>query len=185
MNAALESIYLYLHKTPADTNEHLPTLRSLACECEDVVEIGCWAGISTTGLLCGLLDRLNTGRLRVVDINPDFLRHVDGLLSPHKKFVDLEFIEADSAEVEIGETDFIFIDSLHTYTHLKKELEKHGDCAKKYLAFHDTVTYGDVSEDGTSPGLMQAITEFMEESGKWAIKHHYPNNNGLLVLERL
>ena len=70
------------------------------------------------------------------------------------------------------------------YDQLKKELELHGNKAKKYLAFHDTVTFGTRGESSGHKGLMPAIEGFLQDNPQWAIKHHYKNNNGLLVLER-
>jgi predicted O-methyltransferase YrrM len=185
LSPALEALYNHFHKTPADTNEHLPTLRQLASECEEVVEIGCWEGVSTTGLFCGLIDG-GGKQLRVVDINSGYLATVAARLVPHVEEVEIQFIHSSSLDVELDPApDMLFIDSWHTYDHLSKELAVHGDAAKKYLVFHDTVTYGEVSEDKSKPGLMAAIDEFMEKSGKWKIKEHFKNNNGLLILERL
>lgn len=185
MGSALESIYNHFHKTPSDTNEHLPRLRELAAECEDVVEIGCWYGVSTTALLCGILDGKGE-QLTVIDINEHFLDSVEAKLCPHvPEGYEFTTIHKSSLDVDLSDgPDMIFIDSLHTYDHLKKELALHGDTARRYLVFHDTVTYGEVSEDGSTPGLMAAINEFMENSGKWKILEHRQNNNGLLVLER-
>lgn len=184
-SSALESIFNHYRNTPSDTNEHLPTLRRLASECYDIAEIGCWRGVSTTALLAGLVD--NDGvRLRIIDINAQFLAEVTGKLVPHVPADMLvHFINRSSLDVDLTDgLEMLFIDSLHTYEHLKKELAIHGDVPTKYLVFHDTVTYGAVSEDGSKPGLMAAIEEFMEESQLWKIKEEHFNNNGLVVLER-
>ena len=80
----------------------------------------------------------------------------------------------------------LFIDTLHQYGQLKKELNLHGNKAKKYLAFHDTVSFG--REDEKNPkgkGLLLAINEFLEKNKELKIIEDLKNNNGLIVLERL
>ena len=77
----------------------------------------------------------------------------------------------------------MFIDTLHTYEQLIQELRRHGNKAKKYLAFHDTETFGTVSEQG-GRGLNLAIAEFMLENPHWVTEKVYKNNNGLTILRR-
>ena len=51
---------------------------------------------------------------------------------------------------------------------------------------HDTYTFGDVGEDGSKPGLNNAIENFMFfNKGIWKIKFETPENNGLTILERI
>jgi hypothetical protein len=79
----------------------------------------------------------------------------------------------------------LFIDTLHTYNQLKQELTLHGNKAQKYIAFHDTYTFGLRGEDNVDKkGLMTAIIEFMTENPHWKFKIHKTNNNGFTVLER-
>ena len=99
--------------------------------------------------------------------------------------IDFEFQQADTLKIEIKPTDLLFIDTEHNYDQLKAELAIHSKNAKKYMMFHDTVTYGRKSMDGKDKGLMDAIEEFLENNDEWKIENHYEYNNGLLVLERV
>ena len=77
-------------------------------------------------------------------------------------------------------------DTLHKYQQLKKELKLHGNKSKKYIAFHDTHTFGLKDEVGNGKkGLMTAIIEFMAANTHWVFHIHKTNNNGLTVLKRL
>ena len=87
--------------------------------------------------------------------------------------------------VEIEPTDLLFIDTLHNYSQLKKELELHAGNVKKYIIFHDTVTYGFVGESGDPKGIAFAINEFLNENPGWYVREQWMNNNGLLVVARL
>ena len=94
-----------------------------------------------------------------------------------------QFVQANSLEVEIEPTDLLFIDSFHTYSQLRRELELHHDKVLGCIILHDTETFGEIGEDG-GLGLNYAITEFLEQDKSWHIMHHYFNNNGLTVLRK-
>ena len=180
---SVHSIYEDLCRKPSDINEHLPTLRMLASDCSSVVEMGVRSVVSTWAFAEAKPDKLIS-----IDIeNPSkFGQDIEFVKSVIlKEDIDFSFILADTREYEIEETDFLFIDTWHVYDQLKIELKKHGNKARKYLAFHDTVTFGERGESPGHRGLMPAIEEFLEANPHWQVKHHYTNNNGLLVLERI
>ena len=161
--------------TTSDINENLNVLMNLAKECNHVTEMGVRALVSTYAFLEGLKGR---GKLISIDIEPPS-RFGGDLLEAERlakeEGVDFTFILADTLEVEIEETDFLFIDTLHEYPQLKAELARHSDKARKYIGFHDTVS--------CETELMPAINELIAQ-GKWKIKEHHTNNNGILILER-
>ena len=73
---------------------------------------------------------------------------------------------------------------------LYAELTKHAPKVKKYIAFHDTQTYGTRSEEFMgrvgSNGLLPAIIHYMiDNPDVWRFKTHRTNNNGLTVIERI
>ncbi len=182
MKDTLEDTYLFLHNTPSDINEHLPVLKELASQSDSVVEMGVRWVVSTFAILAGKPKSLTSIDIQDpktynnrIDIASDFAK---------KEEINFEFILADTTKIEIDPCDFLFIDTWHVYDQLKKELDLHGNKAKKFLAFHDTVTFGKKGEGGSHKGLMLAIDEFMKENPHWKVKKHYTNNNGLLVLER-
>lgn len=163
-------------ETVSDINEHLPLLYSLAMECNSVIEMGVRTGMSTRAFM------LSSAKLRSYDIELN-----DGVMQlfTHAKQVgkDVEYIKADTLNLEIDECDMLFIDTLHTYKQLSEELKIHGNKAKKYLIFHDTWYFGARGEHGDI-GLLAAIIQFMIENPHWKFKIHRVNNNGLTVLER-
>ena len=161
----------------SDICEHLDTLKDLAAECDHVTELGFRTGTSFCAFLMGQPKKLVTYDVVIPESSKKRLTELRG-----NTFV--EFHQANTLEVEIEETDLLFIDTLHTYSQLKRELFMHGNKARKYLAFHDIETFGKKSEDGTVPGLQMAVIEFVEENPHWQMYMHLKNNNGILVLKR-
>lgn len=170
---SLEAAYEEAARVTSDINEHVPTLRDLAAGCDHVTEFGVRTGVSTTGLLAG---------------QPKVLISYDVNDSPQARALmtvagktHFEFRRASSLEVEIDETDMVFIDTLHVADHLYQELKLHAPKARKWVVMHDTVTFGEHGEHGMA-GLMPAVRRYLLENPKWTVHRHYRNNNGLLIL---
>jgi hypothetical protein len=182
VNRALEERYARLCAEPSDVNEHLPTLRRLAEECDVVVEFGTWLCVATTALAIGARRKfISCDHLIWGDVE-EIKRHIELIESlAGAKF---EFVKANTAEPGIFDScDMLFIDTLHNYRQLTAELAAHGNKARKYLVMHDTTTYGEAG-DICPKGLRPAIDEFLAANPHWKLHAVYENNNGLTVLKR-
>lgn len=174
-----EKEYQWAVKTPSDINENVHILYNLAKECKTVVEMGVRTGVSTRAFLNTNVDLISFD----IVIDPTVKKLFDLAQSFGK---NVQYIKEDVLNIEIEETDMLFIDTLHIYEQLKRELNLHGNKAKKYIAFHDTYTFGLVGENGRDrKGLLTAILEFIRDNPHWKIKIHKTNNNGMTVLERI
>lgn len=189
----IKLIYENHCKSESDINEHLPTLLKYAKECNHITEMGVRWVSSTWALLVS-----NPKKMISYDINQH--KNVNEVLELAKKYkMNYSFIISDVLKIQIEETDLLFIDTLHTYNQLIKELELHSDKALKYIILHDTTSFGTIDEKiykHASPevknqkvakqGLWNAILDFLEtEKGKkWTVLEKYENNNGLTVLKR-
>jgi len=176
----LQEMYNIAVATPTDINEHLSTLLRYGKECKHITEMGVRTGRSTLAWLMATPSTLICYDLHV---------HKNFDLAQYNKWakeqnIDFSFIEGDTRNVTIKETDLLFIDTLHTYPQLKIELSLHADKAKKYIILHDTTTFGEKGEVKGQRGLNQALTEFLSQKEEWAIKEIFSNNNGLTILER-
>lgn len=179
---SLEDIYLEKCREESDINHLLPTLKKYAEKSEHITEMGVRWVVSTYALMMG-----NPKKLISYDIVPlnDFNVSLDFLkILASQNNIDYNFIVGDTREVEIEKTDFLFIDTYHVYHQLKTELNLHANKVNKYMAFHDTTTFGTIGEDG-GLGLWQAIEEFLSENENWVVCERIEYNNGLTVLERI
>ena len=173
--------YNRLCEQVSDINQHLPTLMKYASECEHITEMGVRGIVSTFALLMG-----EPKRMISYDIN--WAQGIEGIIKEaNESGIDFDFRIANTTDLTIVETDLLFIDTLHNYNQLKRELELHSDKARKYLIFHDTTSFEWIGESYNGKldekGIWYAIEELIEE-GKWEIKERYTNNNGLTILKR-
>ncbi len=170
--------------TTSDIVLHLPVLEYYASLCEHVTEFGVREGHSTVALISGC-----RGKVRSYDI---IRSGIVDVLEQLKLPCDWRFEELDTGSSPgdaVGETDMLFIDTLHTYEHVKKELAIHGRKARKFLVFHDTFTCGewDISgPDKNVRGILPAIGEFLSDyQGEYETRYRSDCCSGLWVLGRL
>ena len=181
----IDNVYGHLCVTPSDINEHLPTLKRYAEEVEHVTVMGVRWIVSTWAFLSGKPKKLIS-----IDIkHPNkFGANLSVVEKAAKESnIDFSFIEGSTLEMQIEKTDLLFIDTLHTYTQLTKELELHSKNVNRYIALHDTTTFSlkdEQPQQSSKVGLKLAISEFLEKNKDWKMIEEYTNNNGLTILER-
>jgi hypothetical protein len=189
----IKLIYENQCSTPSDINEHLPILLKYAKECEHITEMGVRWVSSTWPLLLS-----NPKKMISYDIVKDpKINEVIDLANEYN--INYSFMESDVLNIKIEDTDLLFIDTLHTYNQLIKELSSHSKKVSKYIILHDTTTFGDIDEivyNHASPliineptnvqGLWNAVIDFLEtnEGKNWSVLEKYTNNNGLTILKR-
>jgi hypothetical protein len=201
---SVEDRYKNAAAKSSDINEHLPTLSSLASECESVLECGVRAVVSSWAFLHGLLNNSKVSKsLTCCDLQRSYM--VNDLEKMCKvSGVDFNFHAGSDLSIPMKLYDLIFIDTWHIYGHLKRELDLMHPFAKKYIVMHDTevdkiqgesircnfniakqVVESGYPEEEIRKGLGPAVEEFLAAHPEWRIKAHYTNNNGLTVLERI
>ena len=166
---------------PSDINAHLPTLKKYAERCEHITELGVRGIVSTWAFLMGMPKTL----ISVDIVNPETIGHnLQEVYDCAKDLnIDFKFILGNDLEIELEQTDLMFIDTLHTYDHLKKELTLLSSKVNKYIILHDTVAFGIQGEDN-GKGLLQAMIEFLKENKNWKIEEQFFYNNGLTILSK-
>lgn len=180
----LQAHFERLKSTPSDINEHLDTLYKLASKCEHVTEMGMRGAVSTAALLAAQPLKLISW-----DINPfAVVSQATADLCALAGRTQFQPRVGDTLEIVIESTEFLFIDTLHTAKQLYAELCRHTDPyglkVSKYIAFHDTATFGEVDEGGGEGGLRLAIRKWQKEEvfPNWGVILDARNNNGLTVL---
>ncbi len=181
----------------------LPILRYFASKSSSIVEFGCREGYTTAAFMKGLDDRKylydggGCGNIDCPNISHEspILYSVDiNVCGIVNKFMNWDLpcewrfvndnVHNDKLAIPTS-FDFLYVDDLHEYNHVVRELELHGPKARKFVGFHDTVSQGTVSMDITGgEGINRAISEFATRYGfREAI--NIPYNHGLIILERI
>jgi hypothetical protein len=172
----LETAYQLACQTTSDINEHLPVLRLLASLSPSVVELGVRGGVSTIALLAGRPESYIGYDLAVAPPRLKELADMEGVAYQHR-------IANTLAEINPPSCDLLFIDTLHQGPQVEQELRIFAPGCWRFIACHDTVTFGEHGEGG-GEGLWAGIRRWLADSPEWRVLIEYPNNNGLLVLTR-
>jgi hypothetical protein len=190
----LEPLYRqHLTHTRRAMTPHLPRLRALAADVDVTlcVEFGVKQGASSVALLMGAQHVISYDIVETPQA-----RSLQAIAGPR-----WDYRVQDSRVAVPTPCDLCFVDSLHTYAQVKAELAQHAAYVRKYLVFHDTITFGSIGANGESGtwiwrqepgvavdlahmGIRPAIDELMIADRSWRIAAHYTNSHGLLVLER-
>lgn len=178
LNGNIEENYNYLFNSNNNQKtrfirSHLNTLKQYSSECETITEMGVDGVNSTWAFL-----HSNPKKLTSIDIvntkAPEILELAKKLAK--KENIEFNFILGDTTKIEIEPTDFLYIDTLHTYPQLKKELELHPTKVNKYMAFHDTHMFKDMA---------RALYEFLDKfPNDWEICYQTEKSCGLTIIKR-
>jgi hypothetical protein len=179
MTGALQGLYYQALSAPSDIREHLDTLYQLARGCNHVTEMGTRRGVSTRAFLYA---------------QPEVLVCYDQVRLPEVQMLEAAagaagrprflFVQADVRQVEIEPTDLLFIDTWHVYAQMQQELAFHGNKARKYLVFHDTMRFGEQGETPGHRGIWPAIEEFLWDNHHWSVSPRLTRNDDLTILSR-
>jgi hypothetical protein len=200
----LNQKYLQAKNTPSDIYQHIETFYKYAKNFNHITEFGVRGVVSSWGFLNGLVESNHLNK-KLIGVDLDWHDNINILKTlSEKNGVEYQFIQGDSAKIDIEDTDILFIDTWHIYGHLKRELEKHHSKVKHYIMMHDTTIdeiHGETirmgwnsneqSEktgypvDEINKGLGFAISEFLISHNEWELHEKYTNNNGLTILKRL
>src|ERR1035437_9049264 len=161
-----------------DIKNYAKLFRFLALECKHITELGTRNGISTGAFLSGV-----PAAMRCYDLdrqpNVDMLEDAAQALG-----VDFVYTQADTRTVDIEETDLLFVDACHRYSHVSKEL-KNESKVRRYIVFHDTVECWEHENGNPVPveGIGRAIEDLIK-GGNWVLTSHYTEGSGLMILSR-
>src|SRR5207245_5809323 len=99
--------------SPSDINEHLQFLFQLAKECQHVTELGRDPGTSTIAFI-----HAQPKKFVSYDLNPS---PDDSLFQAMAGQCEVQLLTGDSRQIEIEETDLLFIDTFHTFDQISEE----------------------------------------------------------------
>src|SRR4051812_45847999 len=117
----IEEKYQQLLKTPSDINECFPLIRHSVEPGDRVIELGVRDCVSTWALLANLPRSL----ISVDVVRPPDKNLIEVGEAADREGVRFRFIQDDSTYVVFPDFDVLFVDTLHLYSHIVKELWRH------------------------------------------------------------
>lgn len=189
---ALNAWFTRLAASGTAMSPHMPRLRDLATDL-DVVEFGVKRGCSTIAFLC------SARSVWSVDLVPPRPTDMTAWLTAAGDM--WSFHQGDTRTITIPPCDLLLVDANHTYASVAAELTQHADKVRRYLVFHDSLTFGSIGADAETGrplwiatpghsvppfalGIRPAVDELMIRDPSWHIVAHYTDSHGLLILER-
>lgn len=141
-------------------------------ECESYTEFGINQGAT---LAAALLQ--SPPVVRAYDISLKWYNKSRHHFEQHAKDnkIDFKVFEEDTLKSTIEPADLLYIDTLHKYEHLRKELARHHDKVNNYIIFHDTTA---------KPGLRRAVVEFVKVMPVWSIVSECKISVGYMTISK-
>lgn len=194
--------FVHLANHYHETSQHFATFYHFGSKCSRIVEFGvflafsswAWVACKPAFLRCIDVERRPGGEWEAIEdtaprLGIDFAFEIADTGHGALKQIAEERNVPISHELLIKEpynlpddTELLYIDSYHSYTHLKAELTIHGAKVKKYILFHDTTTFGESHSFDGDKGLNYAIDEFLEANLNWEKILKVEYGNGCTVL---
>lgn len=165
------------HPGYSDISAHMPIIKYFSSQIKNAVEFGARDGSSASAILVG------GANLHSYDHIPtDSMRYLEMLNKERKLPANFTFHHANTLECNIEPTDLALFDSLHTFSHLEKEIKRHIDKVARFALFHDSYSHAKNSLDiSGEEGITRAIEENMVG---WKLVYDVKFNHGLQVYER-
>lgn len=173
-SATLEEMYDWLKQQPRDLDKHLDKIRELAAGAVHVTEIAkrrestvALAAAQPTHLVSfqresdPLLDR-------VAELCPGYVRQPG----------DMHGLP------DIGATDVLWIDDIHTADRLFAQLAKFAGLVRRRIVIRGTGAFGERAEGIAAPGLLVALRRFLRENPAWTVIYHTTDQYGLTAISR-
>jgi hypothetical protein len=143
----------------------------LAKDCDVILELGVYTGLTTTAFLLSKPKEL---------VSVDTTRKYFTLLHEIERLALLQntkfrFVEMNDLDYESRGQDLLLIDTTHFYDQTLKELERFGPKTRKRIVLHDCASH---------KGVFQAVTEWLWYNKNFFIAEHDNRGDGICVLER-
>jgi hypothetical protein len=157
-----------------DFPEYLRKMPSYLKSCKSYRELGTNQGGSAS---IALLENLKY--YEFIDKGFGNYRPQKTIVDNYVKDKDIQIVMLEMSSLDVVtdvSTDFLLVDSVHRYKHVKREIAIYAPITTKYIMFHDT--HG-------IPEVYTAVKEFLDITSEWKEIEHYAKGAGYTVLERV
>jgi cephalosporin hydroxylase len=144
-------------------------------QCDHITEIGVNYGKSGKAwLMC------NPKKLIGIDISSKFEKYVREFVSCTD--TEYTYITANSLDLDIEQTDLLYLDGDHSHYHVLAELRKFAPKVNKFLMGDDIGAEGRPGPTGYH--VERAFRDFLNENDEWEFEYKTMIGTGMIVLKR-
>lgn len=169
------SMYQLAKLYTPDYPSYLPHIRELLKSCKTYRELGTNQGASVSSIILSKPEYIE-----LVDINFKNYAPQQSIVESYAKEHSIEIVMHEQSSLTVNtdiKTEFLFVDSVHKYAHVKEEIKLYEPLTTKYIMFHDTVGF---------PGVGKAVTEFLESTTEWKLYFHLDSKTaGYTIIEKI
>lgn len=176
----VEGLYQWVKDTPRDLNEHWQYVKSLARKCRTITAFTKrreWLPV----LAAGLPEKV-VSYCTEEDPLTQLVHDVVSREQADNTRTITTGVDESTNVVEIEETDMLVLAGRHTAERVYEELTKFGAQVTRWILAQGTGAFGNIGEDGKSPGLMLGIRKYMTENDRWKIVYRTDVQYGMTLL---
>lgn len=166
----IDDKYEELKNTPSDVNHQFENIRKCVTPGDYVVEFGVRECVSTWALL----KSRPAGLISVDIVRPPEKNLAEVEAAAKEAGVNFRFIEGDSVYFDADPYDVLFVDTLHLYSQVVKELWRNCEKVRKYIIFHDS----------NIPEVRACIQDFLFNLN-WSFVVENHEGTGLSIVKRI
>lgn len=157
----------HFSKQKSDINQHFSYLKWLAEQVQNVTEVTRRRSTSVA-FMAG-----EPATLKSFNYEEPPIEWKDN----HKTDYDVEFSDKYNEEIEIPETDLLFVKWPHDPVTVERDLKAWTPKVKRWFAYHD-------SQFNYRDKIIKAVEKFINENPEWFVYSHHNFQYGLTVLGR-
>jgi hypothetical protein len=176
----LDEMYQEVCRASSPLNKHCSKIHEIASKCHHITELAIKTYEIAISVLATKPTKFHLYREKEETLK-EIKKKIEDVIPKH---TEIKLFHGHSLKTQIEATDMLILNTHHTAARLKKELLQHAGNVKRFIAFPSVYAFAKRGEDGSIPGVVDAILEFIKENPEWFIIYKNKASSGLIIIER-
>lgn len=176
----LDEMYNTVCRTSGPLSKHCPKIYEIAKKCHHITELAIKTDEVAISILATKPSKFHIYRENKAPLE-EIKKKIEKIVP---KNTELKLYLGQSLDLQIELTDMLVINTFHAATRLKTELLKHAGNVNRYIVFPSIYAFAKRGEDGSVPGPVDAILDFIKENPEWSICYKTKRSSGIIIIER-
>jgi hypothetical protein len=176
----LDEMYQEVCRVSSPFSRHCPMIYEIASKCHHITELAIKSHEVAISILAAKPAKFHLYREKE-KLLEEIKKKIEDAATKH---TEVKLFQGHSLKTQIEATDMLVINTFHAAARLKNELLRHAGNVKRFIAFPSVYAFAKRGEDGSLPGVVDIILEFVKENPEWSIIHKNKASSGLIIIER-